>query len=379
MVKTSKLQLQDEKYMKLCLELAEEGVRKTSPNPMVGAVVLDKDGNIAGKGFHKRYGGPHAEIFALEKAEKRAIDGTLYINLEPCCHYGKTPPCVNKVIESGVKRVVVAMKDPNPSVAGRGIELLKQAQIEVTIGILENEAKELNKAFYKYMTTGYPLVISKIAMTLDGKVATKTQSSKWISSEESRKLSHHWRFRADAILTGSSTVIQDNPMLNCRITGGRDPIRVIIDSQVKTTPDAHVYTQESRAQTILVTSPDNKGIDYKLYGKNTLVYKSPMTEDNKIDLVNLMKYLSEEHRVTNVLLEAGSILNGVMLKQGLIDKFYVFVAPKIVGDAHAYSPIVGFESGDINKSILLHNIKIRQIEDDVLIKCWVRDEYRRLS
>ena len=371
----------DKKYMKLCLELAEEGASKVSPNPMVGAVVLDKDGNQVGHGYHKEYGGPHAEIFALQRAGEKASGGTLYINLEPCCHHGKTPPCVNRVIESGLKRVVIAMVDPNPRVAGRSVELMRASQIEVTTGVLEAEAIELNKAFYKFMTTGFPIVISKIAMTLDGKIATRTQSSKWINSEDSRTLAHHWRNRFDAILTGSSTIISDDSKLNSRIPGGRDPVRVVVDSQLKTSPDAKVYTQKSEAQAILATSFRMEGEKLRPYGKNknVTIYKSPLTNDGKINLPNLMKYMATEHRIISVMLEAGPALNGAMLKAGLIDKFYIFVCPKIVGDDKAYSPITGLNTNNINESIMLEQVKVRQIGDDVLIKAWVKDEFRRLS
>jgi diaminohydroxyphosphoribosylaminopyrimidine deaminase/5-amino-6-(5-phosphoribosylamino)uracil reductase len=371
----------DIEYMRLCLELAEEGATRVSPNPMVGAVVLDKDGNIAGQGYHKEYGGPHGEIFALKEAGNRASGGTLYINLEPCCHHGKTPPCVNKVIESGISRIVIAMTDPNPRVAGRSIELMKAAGINVTVGVLEKEARELNKAFYKFMTTGFPLVISKIAMTLDGKIATRTQSSKWINSEDSRLLAHHWRNRFDAILTGSATVQSDNPSLNCRIPGGKDPVRVVIDSQIVTDPAANVYTIKSASHAILVTSHNHTKEQLKKYGKNSniSIYKSPITEEGKIDLVNLMKYLATEHRIHSIMLEAGPVLNGAMLKMGLIDKFYIFIAPKIIGDDKAYSPIKGIETLDINSSILLHEVKTRQIGNDVLIKAWIKDDFRLLD
>lgn len=378
MKKEKKIDKNDEYYMHICLELAEEGAGRTSPNPLVGAIVLDKDGNQVGQGYHKEYGGPHAEIFALDEAGSRATEGTLYVNLEPCCHHGKTPPCVNRVIESGVKRVVIGMTDPNPRVSGRSVELLKAAQIEVTVGVLEKDAKELNKAFYKYMKTGLPLVISKLSMTLDGKVATRNHNSKWISSEDSRLLVHHWRNRFDAILTGSGTVLFDNPQLNCRLTGGRDPIRIVIDSQLKTSPDSNVYTLNSSAPCILVTSLLTDKSKLFAYGKNknVLIYKSPVTEENKIDLVNLMRYLATEHRIVSILLESGPILNGALLKSGLIDKFYVFIAPKIVGDDKAYSPIIGYNTANIDDSIQLTEVKTRQIGNDVLIKAWVKDEFR---
>ncbi|MEW5820847.1 MAG: bifunctional diaminohydroxyphosphoribosylaminopyrimidine deaminase/5-amino-6-(5-phosphoribosylamino)uracil reductase RibD [Cyanobacteriota bacterium] len=371
----------DEKYMRLCLELAEEGASRVSPNPMVGAVILDRDGNMVGLGHHKEYGGPHAEIFALREAGDNAKDGTLYINLEPCCHHGKTPPCVNAVINSGIKRVVIGMVDPNLRVAGRSVELMKAAQIEVTTGVLEKESIELNKAFYKYHTTGFPLVVSKIAMTLDGKIATRTQSSQWINSDESRMLSHHWRNRFDAIITGSSTIISDDSRLTCRIPGGRDPVRIVIDSKLRTSPDAKVYTVESLSPAILVTSFKYEGDQLKPYGKNknVTIYKSPLTEDGKINLPNLLRYLATEHRILSIILEAGPTLNGVMLKEGLVDKYYVFVAPKIVGDKNAYSSIDGIGTLDINNAIQLHEVKTRQIGDDILIKAWVKDEFRRLN
>lgn len=371
-----KIKENDRRYMKQCLEMAEEGAGQVSPNPMVGAIVLDKDGNVAGRGYHKYYGGPHAEIYALEEAGERAIDGSLYINLEPCCHHGKTPPCVNKVIESGVKRVVVGMIDPNPKVQGRSVELMRASHIEVTTGVLEDEAKELNKAFLKVMHTGFPLVVSKIAMTLDGKIATRTQSSKWINSEDSRTLSHHWRNRFDAVLTGSSTVISDNSRLNCRIPGGRDPVRIVIDSQLRTNPESNIYTQKSDALTVLATSKDNDLTPFEAR-KNVAIYKSNLTPDGKIDLLHFLKYLVAEHRIHSIMLEAGPGLNGVMLKLGLIDKYYVFIAPKIVGDSQAYSPVEGVNTLNINDSVLLHKVKTRQIGDDVLIKAWIKDEFRR--
>lgn len=375
------LKMIDEKYMLQCLEMAEEGAPKVSPNPMVGSIVLDSNGNVVGRGYHKKYGGPHAEVFALDEAAERAEKGTLYVSLEPCCHHGKTPPCVNRVIKSGVQRVVVAMKDPNPRVAGRSIELMKAAGIEVTCGILEQQAIELNKAFVKYMNTGYPLVISKIAMTLDGKVATRTGSSKWISSEESRLLAHHWRNRLDCVLTGSSTILADDSRLTCRIPGGKDPIRVVIDSQLVTSPEGRVYSNESPAQTVLVTSNQLESEKLAKFGKNqnVTIYKSPLGEDGKVVLPELLKYLASEHRVHSILLETGPTLNGAMLKAGLIDKFYIFLAPKIVGDNEAFSPISGINTLDIANSVMLHKVKLRQIADDILIKAWVKDEYRLQS
>lgn len=369
----------DEYYMKICLDLAREASGRTSPNPMVGAVVLDKDGKVVGTGKHEIYGGPHAEVFALNEAGDMAIGGTLYVNLEPCCHHGKTPPCVNKVIESGVQRVVIATRDPNPKVAGRSIEFLRQENIEVLVGVLEEDAKELNKAFFKVISTGFPLVVSKIAMTLDGKISTKTRSSQWISSEESRNLAHHWRNQFDAIMTGSGTVIFDNPKLNCRISGGRDPIKIIIDSVLKTDPNSNVYKIKSANQTILATLKNNRSELLQAFPKNVMIYKSEPNEDGKVDLITLLKYLCDEHKITSILLEAGPTLNGVMLKAGLIDKFYLFIAPKIIGDEQAYGPISGMNTIDVNDSITLNKVKSRQIGNDILIKAWVDDEYRLLK
>ncbi|HBH18514.1 MAG TPA: bifunctional diaminohydroxyphosphoribosylaminopyrimidine deaminase/5-amino-6-(5-phosphoribosylamino)uracil reductase RibD, partial [Cyanobacteria bacterium UBA9579] len=215
---------QDKKYMQHCIDLAKLGEGYVSPNPLVGAVVLDKNAQVVGTGYHKKYGEAHAEVNALNDAGELAKGGTLYINLEPCSHFGKTPPCVNKVIESGIKRLVIGMVDPNPLVAGEGIRRAKEAGIEVTIGILEKECKKLNEIFIKHVTQKQPFIAIKTASTIDGKIATKTGSSKWITSDLARLEVQGLRKKYDAILTGSGTVIADNPSLTCRIPGGRNPV-----------------------------------------------------------------------------------------------------------------------------------------------------------
>lgn len=240
---------------------------------------------------------------------------------------------------------------------------------------------DLNRSIEKFQTTGYPLVISKIAMTLDGKITTRARSSRWINNAESRELSHHWRSEFDAILTGSSTILSDDSSLNCRIPGGKDPIRVVIDSQLRTSPQAKIYTLNSQATAILATSNTHNANELKPYEKNNnvTIYQSALTDDGKVQLPGLLKYLATEHKIMTVMLEAGPALNGVMLKQGLIDEFYVFVAPKIIGDSKAYSPVDGIETININDAIHLHDVAITQIGDDVLIKSRVKDQYKFLK
>lgn len=250
----------DQYYMKLALDLAASAKGKTNPNPVVGAVIV-KDGVIAGTGIHRKAGEPHAEVHAFKMAGDYAKDATLYVTLEPCSHYGKTPPCANLVKESGVRRVVVATQDPNPEVAGRGISILRDAGIEVEVGVLEKEAQRLNERFIHNMITNRPFVISKYAMTLDGKLATHTGHSKWITGEESRHSVHLLRDEVDAILIGIGTVLADNPSLTTRLPegGGKNPIRIILDSELRVPLDANVV-QVSDAKTVIVTQ-ENASVD----------------------------------------------------------------------------------------------------------------------
>lgn len=351
---------QDKKYMQHCIDLAKLGTGNVSPNPLVGAVVLDKNGQVVGTGYHKKYGEAHAEVNALNDAGELAKDGTLYVNLEPCSHFGKTPPCVNKVIESGIKRLVVGMVDPNPLVAGEGIRKAKEAEIEVTVGVLEKECRKLNEIFIKYVTQKQPFIAIKTASTIDGKIATKTGSSKWITSDLARLEVQGLRKKYDAILTGSGTVIADNPSLTCRIPGGRNPVRIIIDSELKTSPDSKVY-QNDGTRVIIAASENNK-----TYPDNVEILQCPLI-NGKIDLHYLINKLYED-KIASVLIEAGGILNGAFIKNSLVDKFYFFIAPKILGDNQAKSTVESFDITNINESLNLEFDEIKSLPPDIMVE-----------
>ncbi|MGM0446325.1 MAG: bifunctional diaminohydroxyphosphoribosylaminopyrimidine deaminase/5-amino-6-(5-phosphoribosylamino)uracil reductase RibD, partial [Bacillota bacterium] len=245
----------DKYYMKKTLRLAKKGEGYTSPNPMVGALVVN-NGEIVGRGYHKKAGEPHAEVYALDQAEQKATGATLYVNLEPCCHFGKTPACSLKVIKSGIKRLVVAMEDPNPLVAGEGISQLEEAGIEIKAGVLEKEAKLLNEVFIKYITEKLPFVYLKSGQTIDGFLATSTGDSRWVTNKKARLYGHKLRHKVDAILVGVNTVLNDNPRLTTRLEDkkGIDPIRVVLDSKLKTPIDADIINQKSESKTIIATT-----------------------------------------------------------------------------------------------------------------------------
>lgn len=353
-----------EKYIKECIELAKLGEGKVSPNPLVGCIIFDKYGNITGKGYHACYGECHAEVNALKEAKEKANGGTLYVSLEPCSHHGKTPPCADKIIQSGIKKVIVGMIDPNPKVSGDGIKKLQSAGIEVISGVLENECKKLNEIFIKHITEQRPFVAIKTASTIDGKISTKIGSSKWITSEAARNEVHRLRNKYDAILTGSGTVIADNPELNCRIECGRNPARVIIDSELKTDPKSRVYA-DNAAKTYIAAIEDSKGN----YPENVEIIKCPLTPENKIDLAFLTNELYKKG-ICSILVEAGGELNGAFIKNNLVDKFYFFIAPKILGDKQARSLIEGFDVLNIDECTNLRFEIIKSLPPDILIEAY---------
>lgn len=335
-----------EKYMRQCLKLAKKGQGFVSPNPMVGCIVLDKNNNIISTGYHHKYGENHAERDALLKLKKgEEIGGTLIVNLEPCSHYGKTPPCTDLIIERGLKKVVIAMQDVNPIVAGNGIKKLKDNGIEVIENILKEQAEDLNEVFIKNMTQKEIFVTLKTATTLDGKIATKTGSSKWITSEKAREKGKELRTNYDAVLTTSATVLADNPKFACKI-------KILIDRYLKCDfsmdyfKTGKIYVATTAKE--LPTSPDNvEFIEYT-------------------NLKSLFKQLFEKG-IMSVFVEAGGTINGLLLEEHLVDKIYQFVAPKIIGDNSAKSAFDGRNITDINKS---NNFKIQSVENlepDILI------------
>lgn len=377
-----KVMNQDEKYIRECLEIAKLAEGQVSPNPLVGSIILDKFGEIAGRGFHAKCGESHAEICALSEAGEKAKDGTLYVNLEPCSHFGKTPPCIDSVIKAGIKRLVIGMQDPNPLVSGKGIEKALKAGIEVKVGVLEKECKKFNEVFIKHITKKQPFIAIKSASTMDGRISTKTGSSKWITSESARFEVQKLRNKYDAILTGSGTVIKDNPKLTCRLKDriilpscfneekcavnvyGRNPIRIIIDSRLETPPESFVYDNTSRI--IIVTSNDIKDNKESKYPSHVEFLETPLI-NGRIDL-SYMAWELYNRGIYSILVEAGGSLNGSFIKENLVDKFYFFIAPKLLGDKLAYSFVEGFNLNDINETINFKFGKIKTLPPDIMIE-----------
>lgn len=354
-------------YMKLALDLAAKAKGRTSPNPMVGAVVV-KDGEIVGKGYHRAAGEPHAEVNALEDAGEEAKGATVYVTLEPCSHYGKTPPCTEALIEAGVSKVVVAMEDPNSLVAGRGLEQLAETGLEVESGLMAKEAKKLNEAFIKYITTDRPFVMLKNAMTLDGKIATKTGDSRWISGEDSRRYVHQLRDEVDGILVGIGTALADNPRLTARLPKkeGQDPTRIVLDSKLQIPLDCNLVTQESKAKTIVATSEKaDKEKKKKLEEVGVKILTVPVTE-GKVDLESLLIELGKLNMMS-LLVEGGSQVNASFLFENLADKVIYFIAPKIIGGQKAFSVVGGRGVAKVADGIVIKDKQVSNIGDDILV------------
>ncbi|MFV9509709.1 bifunctional diaminohydroxyphosphoribosylaminopyrimidine deaminase/5-amino-6-(5-phosphoribosylamino)uracil reductase RibD [Tepidibacillus sp. LV47] len=350
--------------MQLALDLARRTKGQTSPNPMVGAVVV-KDGRIIGLGTHLKAGEPHAEIHALNMAGKMAVGSTLYVTLEPCSHYGKTPPCAERIIQEKVKRVVIANIDPNPLVAGKGVELLKKAGIEVTTGVLAEEAKRLNEVFYKYITTRTPFVTVKTAMTLDGKIATYTGSSKWITGEKARNYVHQLRHEHDAIMVGIGTVLKDNPSLTVRLEQpGIHPIRVVLDTTLKIPMDAKLITDKIAPTWIFTSEKAPKGKIEQLQSMGIKVIQMSRYQDIPINKV--LQYLGR-NQITSVLVEGGSTIIGQLFDQRLIDKYIAFIAPKLAGGNQSPTSIGGQGIANMSEAVSLTNLTIERFGDDICI------------
>ncbi|MDO8524869.1 MAG: bifunctional diaminohydroxyphosphoribosylaminopyrimidine deaminase/5-amino-6-(5-phosphoribosylamino)uracil reductase RibD, partial [Candidatus Omnitrophota bacterium] len=338
----------DEKYMRMALSLAKRGEGLTSPNPAVGAVIV-KNGNVVGRGFHKRRGLPHAEVNALNAACGRAKGATLYVTLEPCGHFGKTPPCADAIIRAKINRVVIGMKDPNPVNDGRGIRKLNRAGIKTSVGILESEAKELNKPFIKFMTTGLPYVTVKMAESLDGKIATRTGDSKWITGADSRRYVHRLRARADAVMVGANTAIKDDPVLLSKISDARQPARIIVCGGVKIKPNSRIFATSD-------ISPVYLAINHK--------------RGRRVDLKSLLKKLGRMGMI-HILVEGGGELVASLVDDRLVDEFLFFIAPKIIGGRNAVTPVEGKGVARIDQALVFNTIKVRRFEKDILIEAEV--------
>jgi len=362
----------DVKFMQRALELAQKGIGCTSPNPLVGAVIV-KDGRIIGEGYHQFYGGPHAEVNAFRNAVEDVAGATMYVTLEPCSHYGKTPPCAKAIVERGIKNVVIGLIDPNPLVAGKGVQILKENGLDVVTGVLEDEGRKLNEVFLKYITTKLPFCILKTAMTLDGKIATYTGDSKWITNNQSRALVHQIRHRVSGIMVGIGTVLADDPMLNTRLENGegRDPHRIIIDSKARLPLDAKMLNMASNAKTIVVaTEKAEQDKLEQLRAKGAEVIIAPQRNGN-IDLSFVMEELGKRE-VDSVLLEGGGSLNYSALEEGIVDKVYAFIAPKIIGGKDAKTPVEGNGKEFVRDAILLQDIRTHSLGDDIMIEGYVR-------
>lgn len=361
----------DEYYMSLALNLALKGKGKVNPNPLVGAVIV-KNGKVIGKGYHERYGKEHAEVNAFNNLSESAENATMYVTLEPCAHYGKTPPCVNKIIENSIKKVVIGAVDDNPLVTGKGIKKLKSAGIEVKVGVLEEECKKLNEVFFKYISTKRPFVLLKSAMSLDGKISTYSGESKWITSKESREEVHKLRNDLMAILVGVNTIIKDNPRLTCRVNDGRNPIRIVVDSFLRIPMDSNVI-KDKQARTIIATTKfakKDKILSLRNSGIEVLVINS---KNNKVDLDELMVKLGDLN-IDSILLEGGSTLNFSALKQEIVDKIQIYIAPKIIGGEKSKTPVDGQGIDKLKNAFKVRNLNYSKVGSDILLEGYIDKE-----
>ena len=353
-------------HMLRALELAIRG--KTTPNPMVGAVLVKK-GRVIAEGFHSYAGGPHAEVVALRKAGKKAKGADLYVNLEPCCHEGRTPPCTDAIIKAGVSRVFAGMKDPNKSVYGKGIRTLKAAGIKVSIGLMRKDCEKLNEVFVKVMKTGLPFVTMKTAISLDGKIATRSGDSQWISGVRSRNFVHKLRNQNSAILVGTKTILNDNPQLTCRLKkkGIRHPTRIVLDRGNKIPLKAKVFSNSKEQRVIYISGPKLSIQRKKYLVENNIEVVNGKMEKSGFDLKHLMKLLAKKD-LTSVLIEGGGEINSSALAAGIVDKVYTFISPILVGGQGAPGLIGGMGVSKIAKAINLKNMKVTQMGEDLMVE-----------
>lgn len=359
----------DRKFMTKAIELARKGTGRVDPNPLVGAVIVKED-SIMAEGYHRAYGELHAEraaLAALESFGGRAEGCDIYVTLEPCCHHGKQPPCTDAIIESGIRRVIVGSPDPNPLVAGKGIEILRNSGIEVIEDFMRDECDSLNPVFFHYISTGRPYVVMKYAMTMDGKTAAYTGESKWITGEEARYRVHQDRNKYYGIMTGIGTVLRDDPLLNCRIPEGRHPVRIICDSGLRTPTDSQIVKTADKYPTIIATCCKDED-RYRTYeDTGCKVITVPETEDGHVDLVQLMDILGRE-KIDSILLEGGSRLNWSALESGIVSKIQAYIAPKIFGGAGAPSPVSGQGVPSPDRAFRLSIPEISFTGQDILLE-----------
>jgi len=394
----------DTKFMKEALHLALKAEGFTSPNPLVGAVVV-KGNKIVGKGYHKKAGSPHAEIIAIKSAGRKANRATLYINLEPCVHYGRTPPCVPEIIKAGIKRIVIAMKDPNPLVNGKGIKKLESEGIDIQVGILEQDAEKINESYIKYITKKMPFVVLKWAMSLDGKIATRTGNSKWISHQKSRDFTHRLRGKFDAVLIGIGTLLKDNPQLTTHGLGVKEPKRIIVDAKGEIPTDCNLLKTEglpanasppaakragvAGGQVIIATTNKinkekkeglkKKGAEIIIVAsenpapQNASPFMARMTASMRsgVNLKELMIELANRE-ITSILVEGGGTINASFIENGLADKFIAFISPIIIGGKNAISPIEGKGIEKISDAIKIRDFSVRKLGEDIVVEGYIK-------
>lgn len=357
-----------EKFMRRAIELARQGIGYTSPNPLVGCVIV-KEGKILSEGYHEKYGEFHAERNAILNSKEDVAGADLYVTLEPCCHQGKTPPCTDIIIESKIRRVYIGSMDPNPLVAGKGVRILKENGIEVRTGILEEECLKLNEVFFHYIQTGMPYVAMKYAMTLDGKIACHTGDSKWITGENARAYVQVLRKQYQAIMAGIGTVLKDDPMLNCRIEKGMDPLRVICDSHLRIPPESAIVKSAAKIPTIVFATDDSKSEKAKKL-EAAGVEVCWQTGRDRVDLEEVLRTLGER-KIDSVLAEGGGTLNASLLQEGLVDKVYAFLAPKLVGGEKAKGPVMGSGVAKMCDAVILKDTQIEQFGSDYCISGYI--------
>ena len=357
--------MNDSDYIKIALQLAKKGCGFTSPNPMVGAVIV-KEGRIIGQGWHEKYGEAHAERNALAACTENPKGATMYVTLEPCCHYGKQPPCINAIMEAGIERVVIGSGDPNPLVSGKGIQILKKQGILVTEHILQEDCERLNEVFFHYIQTKRPFVVMKYAMTMDGKISTKTGASKWVTGETARRHVAQQRHRYAAIMAGIGTILTDDPQLTCRIEGGKNPIRIICDTTLRIPLSANVVSTAKQIPTIIATCcrDAERCALYEKKGCHVLLVEE---RNGHVDLEQLM-YLLGEKQIDSILLEGGGTLNWAALSSGIVQKVQAYIAPKLFGGQAAKTPIEGEGICYPTAAFRLKNSCVLPLGEDFLIE-----------
>lgn len=357
--------MDDMDYMKLALQLAEKGAGWTSPNPMVGAVIV-KDGHMIGQGYHEKYGGLHAERNALASCTQSPDGAQMYVTLEPCCHHGKQPPCVEAILDAGIRRVVIGSEDPNPLVNGKGVRILREHGIEVTEHVLQEECDRLNEVFFHYIRTNLPFVVMKYAMTLDGKIAAYTGESKWVTGEAAREHVHRQRNRYRAIMAGVGTVLADDPLLTCRIEGGRNPVRIICDSRLRTPLTSRIAATAGQVPTVLATCCDDekKHLPYQKAGFHILCLPE---KNGHVDLRALMQQLGHA-KIDSVLIEGGGTLHWSALESRVVQKLQAYIAPKIFGGETAKTPVEGIGFPSPAEAVKLKNSTVVKIGEDYLVE-----------